>query len=395
MSEDGKALSNCSEPENLLHIGERDWSVEQLAEVTLHQVDGIGPRLRNRLLERFGSIHTATQASTRELRSVPGFGQLLIDRFRGILRVFDPTAHVAHCAANGIRIVLNDDPDYPPLLRHVEDRPSVLYCRGSFLREDSLAIAIVGTRRATPYGRRQAERFADALARCGFTIVSGLARGIDGAAHRSALAAEGRTIAVLGSGIESIYPPEHQSLAQEIAQQGLVMSELHPSSRPRSGSFPRRNRLISGLSLAVLVVEAAPRSGALITARHALEQNREVFAIPGRIDQLSSRGCHALIRDGAKLVESVEDIVEELGPLEEPVIVGPQQDKIQQPQELMLSEQENAVLQALSVEALTIDDLVLACHLPVQRVLATLSVLEMKRLVVRLDGNRISRRFHR
>ena len=180
-----------------------------------------------------------------------------------------------------------------------------------------MAVAIVGTRHATRYGLAQAERLAGSLARTGFTVVSGLARGIDAAAHRGALAAGGRTIAVLASGLLEIYPPEHDKLADEVAASGYLVSESPPRMVPLSGAFPQRNRIISGLSLGTIVVEAADRSGALITARHAYEQGREVFAVPGPIDSRMSRGCHALIKDGAKLVESIDDVLAELGPLAE------------------------------------------------------------------------------
>ena len=182
---------------------------------------------------------------------------------------------------------------------------------------DALSIGIVGTRHATQYGLRQAERLAGSLARAGLTIVSGLARGIDAAAHRGALAAGGRTLGVLASGVLNIYPPEHDQLANEVAACGALLSEQPARSAPLAGTFPQRNRLISGLSLGVIVVEAAERSGALITARHAMEQGREVFAMPGNVDSRCSHGCHRLIRDGAKLIETADDVLEELGPLVE------------------------------------------------------------------------------
>jgi DNA processing protein len=260
---------------------------------------------------------------------------------------------------------------------------------------DGLAVAIVGTRHGSQYGLAQADRLAAGLARCGYTIVSGLARGIDAAAHRGALKAGGRTIAVLGSGVLSVYPPEHVSLAAEIAQHGAVISENPTRSPPLPGAFPQRNRIITGLSLGVIVVEASERSGALISARHAMEQGREVFALPGRVDSRTSRGCHRLIRDGAKLVETIDDVLEELGPLATPTPVASDtaSPPIRHPGELQLNEPEKAVLAAIDDEPIAIDTIIAASGLPVQNVLSTLSVLEMRRLIRRLGGNRVMRNF--
>jgi DNA processing protein len=254
-------------------------------------------------------------------------------------------------------------------------------------------VAIVGTRHATQYGLAQAERFAAGLARCGYTIVSGLARGIDAAAHRGALKAGGRTIAVLGSGVLEIYPPEHESLAGEIIKQGALVGENPPRSPPLSGAFPQRNRIITGLSLGLIVIEASERSGALISARHAMEQGREVFAMPGRVDSRMSRGCHRLIRDGAKLIETIDDVLEELGPLATPTPAKQDSAPIRHPAELQLNEPEKAVLAVIDDEPISIDDVTVACGLPVQNVLATLSVLEMRRLIRRLGGNRVMRNY--
>jgi DNA processing protein len=266
----------------------------------------------------------------------------------------------------------------------------VIFVRGELRPNDALAVGIVGTRHATPYGLRQAERLASALSRAGLTIISGLARGIDAAAHRGALAAGGRTIAVLASGVLTIYPPEHAKLADEVAVGGALVSESPPGVEPLAGMFPQRNRLISGLSLGVIVVEAAERSGALITARHAMEQGREVFAVPGNVDSRTSRGCHRLLRDGAKLVESADDVLEELGPLVE---AAPRDDGqvIHHPAELLLNEPEQQVLAAIAMEATSIDQIVADTGLSVPQVLSTLSVLEMRRLIRRLSGTMVSR----
>ena len=231
---------------------------------------------------------------------------------------------------------------------------------------------------------------AGSLARAGLTVISGLARGIDAAAHRGALAVGGRTIAVLATGVLKIYPPEHDKLAAEIAARGALVSESPAHGEPMAGMFPQRNRLISGMSLGVIVVEAAERSGALITARHAMEQGREVFATPGNVDSRTSRGCHRLIRDGAKLVESADDVLEELGPLVE---ATPRDDgqMIHQPAELLLNDQEQQVLLAVGGAATGIDQIISETGLPVPQVLSTLSVLEMRRLIRRLSGTMVVR----
>ena len=266
----------------------------------------------------------------------------------------------------------------------------MLFLRGDLKSADQLAIGIVGTRHGSGYGLRQAERLAGSLARAGLTIVSGLARGIDAAAHRGALQAGGRTIGVLASGVLNIYPPEHDRLAEEVVAQGALLSEAPPHAQPLSGAFPQRNRLISGLTLGVIIVEAAERSGALITARHAMEQGREVFAVPGQVDMRTARGCHRLIRDGAKLVETADDVLEELGPLVE-ATAGEDGRVVHHPAELMLNELEQQVLAAIGGEATSVDQIVATSGLPVARVLSTLSVLEMRRLVRRLSGTTVAR----
>jgi DNA processing protein len=365
------------------------------AELLLTLTPGVGPRLRKALVAHFGSPDAVVKAAASDLRSVPGIGQKLS---RGIVQArqtIDVAAELRDCEANGISVLCESGPGYPEPLRHIPDAPGVLFMRGSIVPADGLAVAIVGTRHATQYGLAQAERFASGLARCGYTIVSGLARGIDAAAHRGALKAKGRTLAVLGSGVLNIYPPEHEQLATEIAARGALIGENPPCSPPLAGAFPQRNRIITGLSLGVIVIEASDRSGALISARHAMEQGREVFAMPGRVDSRMSRGCHKLIRDGAKLVETLDDVLEELGPLATPTPAasGENDRPIRHPAELQLNEPEQAVLAAIDDEPITIDDVTAACGLPVQNVLATVSVLEMRRLIRRVGGNRVKRNY--
>jgi DNA processing protein len=356
----------------------------------LSLISGVGPRIRKALLERFGSARAALAAAPSELRNVYGVGQKLVQKIAGADHQIDVEAEIALCREHGIDILTESDAAYPRALREIHDPPGVLFVRGTLKPNDALAVGIVGTRHGTQYGLRQAERLAGALARAGLTIISGLARGVDAAAHRGALEAGGRTIAVLASGVMNIYPPEHDKLAEEVVAHGALVSESPPRSQPLAGTFPQRNRLISGMSLGVIVVEAAERSGALITARHAMEQGREVFAVPGNVDGRASRGCHQLIRDGAKLVESADDVLEELGPLVE---AAPRDDGqvIHHPAELLLNEQEQQVLSAIGGEATSIDRIVSQSGLPVPQVLSTLSVLEMRRLIRRLSGTTVAR----
>ncbi|MGC3970831.1 MAG: DNA-processing protein DprA [Pirellulales bacterium] len=285
-----------------------------------------------------------------------------------------------------------DTPQYPGWLGSIVDPPSILYVQGTIKPQDAVGVAIVGSRHATQYGMEVAERLAQGLARAGVTVVSGLVRGIDAAAHRGALDVGGRTFAVLGSGLAKIYPPEHGGLATEVVNSGALISEMPLRAEPISGAFPQRNRIIAGLSLGVVVVEAAFRSGALITARHALEQGRDVFAVPGRIDSRMSHGCHQLLRDGAKLVESVDDILEELGPLPEAAPRGDAGPAVHKPAELLLNTNEKLVLSVIGEGQATAIDVLIACTgLAAAQVLTTVSVLEMRRLVKRVPGNAVMR----
>lgn len=288
-----------------------------------------------------------------------------------------------HHADATIRMLTLADAEYPAALRTIFDPPSPLYVRGALISADDVAVAIVGTRRPTPYGVAVAEQLARDLTRCGVTVVSGLARGIDAAAHRGALEAGGRTIAVLGCGPDIVYPPEHRRLLESIIGQGAVVSECPPGTPPLASQFPRRNRIISGLSRGVVVVEGRTDSGALITADAALEQGREVFAIPGRIFDETSRAPHRLLAQGARLVERVEDILEELHLVwrAAPPPVAP-----------VLDATEDAVLAQLSLTPQNVDRLAALSGLPVAAVNRTLLVLECKGLAAALPGNRYVRR---
>lgn len=361
-----------------------------LAVMRMALTPGVGPRTYQALLERFGEPEGIDRATLAELRTVPGVGPKMARAILEARQTVDAAEELRNCRERSVHAYGWEDPAYPRPLLNIHSPPIVLFVRGELLATDALAVAIVGTRHASSYGLRQAERLAGGLARAGMTVVSGLARGIDAAAHRGALQAGGRTIAVLGCGVLNVYPPEHKELATQVLARGAMISEAPPRSQPQSGLFPQRNRIISGLSLGVVVVEAAERSGALISAEHAMEQGREVFAVPGPIDSRTSRGCHQLIRDGAKLVESVDDVLDELGPLVSS-LPRPDGRVIRHPAELQLNDQEQAVLDATTTEPTSIDAIVHRSALPIHRVLATLSVLEMRRLIRRVSGSQVRR----
>lgn len=365
-----------------------------LAHVRLACVPGVGSRLRRMLLERFGSPERVLAASPQQIASVARIGPKLLASFAEAATSQVAEETLALCRTRGVSLLVEGSDGYPGLLSRIADPPGVLFVRGRLEPCDSLAVAVVGARNASPYGKRVAWQLAGGLARAGYTVISGLARGIDAAAHRGALDAGGRTIAVLGTGVLEIYPPEHEQLAAEVMARGAVVSEAPPLAEAHAGAFPQRNRIVSGLSLGTVVVEAAERSGALITARLATEQGREVFAVPGPIDSRTSRGCHGLIRDGAKLVESVDDVLEELGPLFE-TTVGRDGRMVKSPAELDLGDVERHVLAAVDEHAIAgacdVDAVVAETALAASQVLSTIGVLEMRRILRRLPGNRVQR----
>lgn len=348
-------------------------------------VPGIGPRLQQALLAAFGSPSAIMAASRDQLLQVDGIGPKLASAVIENRDPIDARREWNGCRSLGVSVFVRGKPPYPKSLASICDPPLALYCKGELLPRDELAVAIVGSRRCTHYGKRQAERLARALASAGLTIVSGLARGIDGAAHRGALDAGGRTIAVTATGLASVYPPEHASLAEEIARQGAVIAETPLGQQPVAGLFPQRNRIISGISLGVVIVEAARKSGALHTARHAMEQGRDVFVVPGHIDSLESEGCHDLIRDGATLVRGPDDVLEGLGPLIQPV-QRTETEQVRTPRELTLNDQEREVLNFVGDDPRQLDEIVRTSKLETARVMTTLTVLEMKRMVRRLPG---------
>ncbi len=362
--------------------------------IRLTMVPGVGPQTCRALIDHFGSARRVLWASSTSLRAVDGIGPVLAEKIVRARDESDPEAELALCREHGVTPVAHGAAGYPSTLTEIPDPPSLLYVRGTIEPRDALAVAVVGSRHGTPYGMRIADRLGASLARVGLTVVSGLARGIDAAAHRAALRAGGRTIAVLANGLSQTYPPEHADLAREVAGAGAVVSESAMGQAPLAGLFPQRNRIISGLSLGVVVVEATPRSGSLSTAKHAQEQNREVFAVPGPVDSLASVGCHRLIRDGARLVETVEDILEELGPKvrgARPMHVPVGEAHPTPLAELSLTEQERSILDRLGDEPVGVDRLIVETGLGAQRVMATISILEMRRLVRRLPGQNFVR----
>ena len=282
--------------------------------LALARVKGLGAVSFKKLTTRFVDPTAAFSAALTELEQVEGLHRDAIDGIVAFSDWAEIDEEIERARDAGIAIVPFTNPNYPARLRTIADPPPFLYVKGNILTDDDKAVAIVGSRSASEYGRRVARDLARGLVSLGFTVVSGMARGIDGSAHESALQSGGRTIAVLGSGVERAYPAEHETLYRRIGENGAVLSELPIGTRPLAFNFPARNRLISGLSLGVVVVEATEKSGSLITATLAVEQGREVFAVPGEVGSSRSRGAHRLIRQGAKLVESVDDIIEEIAP---------------------------------------------------------------------------------
>ncbi len=362
--------------------------------LTLHLVPGVGPRLTAALLERFGTVDAALRAPAAALQEVPHVGPRLAQALAAARQQNDVDREITRIQQCGVRLIALGSAEYPALLSTIADPPHLLFVRGTLLPADGLAVAVVGARHCTEYGRRVAARLAGGLARAGVTVVSGLARGIDGAAHRAALEAGGRTLAVLAGGLSRIYPPEHKELAEEVAASGALLTESCMSQVPFAGLFPARNRIISGLCRAVVLVEAAQRSGALLTASHAADQGRTVLAVPGPVDSEASGGTNELIRKGAVLCRSVEDVLEEVhgvsamvqkeaaagDSLPPPVVAPPGLDGSQQ-----------RLWEALGEGPLHLDQLVQRLGMAVPEASGALLMLEMKKVVRRLPGNRYER----
>jgi len=342
-------------------------------------ISGIGRVKFSRLRDYFGNLEQAWNAGASELKAA-GLDHRAVQAIVERRSKIDLDAEMEKLERYEVKALIMDDSSYPLRLKEIYDPPPVLYVRGKLMSDEDCSLAVVGTRRASHYGREVAEWLVGDLVRNKVIVISGLARGIDTVAHRAALAAGGRTVAVMACGLDIVYPPENQKLAQEIVENGALVSEYPLGIKPRADNFPRRNRIMSGLSLGTLVVEAAERSGALITARMALEQDREVFAVPGNIMADSSKGSNSLIRDGAKLVLTVEDILEELN-----LSTIPQQMELFEP--LPASETESLLLELLSSdEAMHIDELCRASGLSISIVSSTLTMMELKGMVNQL-GN--------
>jgi DNA processing protein len=363
----------------------------------LIRAEGVGPAILGRLVKRFGSADRALGTSVSELAKVEGIGFKTAERIASTRDKFDAAAEVELARKLGVWIIHIEDPRYPPVLRRIYDPPPVLYVKGSLSREDNLAVSIVGSRHCSLYGQEQASRFAHFLASAGFTVCSGMARGIDTAAHQGALAAGGRTIAVQGCGLANIFPPENKKLFEMIAESGACVSELPLRYEPLAVNFPPRNRIIAGLSLGTIVIEAALRSGALITAKAALDYNREVMAVPGKIDSPLSKGAHQLIKEGARLIESVEDVMQALGYIGEQLerhvsaaaaeAARRAEKSLFDVSQLKLSADEKKVYDCLDSEPVHVEHVIAETGLPAGSVNAALISLRLKGLIKQLPGN--------
>ena len=349
--------------------------------VGFNLISGIGRVRLSRLLEYFGDLENAWRAPSAELRR-SGLDSRSVQAIVTGRLTIDLDTEMEKLDRHKVNVFTQDDPFFPPLLREIYDAPPILYVRGTLTTEDKWAIAVVGTRHATAYGREVTDKLVSDLARNKITVVSGLARGIDTIAHRAAMLAGGRTIAVFACGLDMVYPSENKRLAQEIMEQGALVSDYPLGIKPRADNFPRRNRIMSGLSLGVLVTESLEKGGSLITANLALQQDRDVFAVPGSILSPTSRGTNALIRAGAKPVMEVNDILEELN-----LSMIPQQLEFAELEEpLPENEVQSLLLKHLSFEPLHVDELSRHCSLPVSAVSSTLTIMELKGMVYHL-GN--------
>lgn len=362
------------------------------AYVALNLIPGVGPIRTRHLLDRFGGDPVAIlRASRAGLEQVPGLGPQLVEAIAGWQAIVDLPGEMRRIREAGVSILTLDDPGYPALLRQIYDPPPVLYVKGRLTAEDGQGVAVVGSRLTTSYGLEVARKLSYQLAYTGVSVISGGARGADTAAHQGALGGQGRTVAVLGTGIDRVFPPENKALFERIAEQGALVTQF-PFGRPADrGTFPARNRIVAGMSLGTVVVEAGLSSGALITAHLANDQGRQVFAVPGRIDNPRSKGCHDLIKKGAKLCEGIEDILSEFEyrfPASNRPDPGPGQPELPA---LTLSPAEQAVWDALGDEALEIDPLIRRSGLAPSGVQVALFSLELKRLVRQGPGGRFER----
>ena len=346
--------------------------------VGFNLIKGIGAVRMQALIQYFGDLEAAWGAAPIELARA-GLGLKVIERIIKARESVDLEKLWAKIEAQGIKILTWEDQAYPQRLKEIEQPPPVLYIRGDYLPDDLFAVAIVGTRRVTAYGRQITEELAAYLARNGITVVSGLARGVDAIAHQTALKAGGRTLAVLGSGVDKIYPPEHRAMAERMMEQGAILSDYAPGTPPDASNFPPRNRIISGLSLAVVVIEAGETSGALITAEFAAEQGREIFAVPGSILAPQSKGTNKLIQNGALPLLSVNDLMQAL----DLTRMGEQKSARKA---IPSDETEARLMKVLGEEPLHVDEIRNQAELPIEKVSATLALMELKGLVRQVGG---------
>lgn len=356
--------------------------------VALNLIEGVGPVRVRQLLEQFGDAPAILGASREQLLRVHGIGEDTAEAIVRWEKSIDLAAELKRIAEFGCRTIIQTDAEYPELLRQIYDPPIVLYVKGQLLPKDKNAVAMVGSRMTTHYGIEMARKLAYQLAYLGVTVVSGGARGIDSAAHQGALSAKGRTIAILGTGINLVFPPENAELYERIVDSGAILTQF-PFNRPGDKqTFPIRNRIVAGMTLGTVVVEANLTSGALITANFANEYGRQVFAVPGRIDSPRSKGCHDLIKKGAKLCEGAEDILSEFEYLFPASNKPPSINETGVLPALELSENEQKVFDTLDHEEIGIDDIIRKSGLPASAVSVVLLGLEMKRLIRRLPGKR-------
>ena len=348
--------------------------------LALKMVPGVGNVLGLGLVRAFRSPQAVFEARDQELQ-IAGVRREVRAALRRFDRWRDVEAQLARLDRAGGRLVTWDDASYPELLRQIHDPPLLLYVLGELTAQDACAVAVVGSRDASPYGRQMTASIGEALAGRGITVVSGMARGIDAAAHDAALRAGGRTVAVLGSGIDVVYPSEHHRLHMRIAQTGAVVSEYPMGTQPDAENFPARNRIISGLSLGTVVIEASERSGSLITAHYAAEQGREVFAVPGPVGA-RTRGTHQLLRQGAALAESADDVLSEIAPHLRAAPAAPT---------ATLSDLETAIVAQLDELPRSVDDLIGRTGLSAGSVLETLLILELRGVVRQLPGQCFAR----
>jgi DNA processing protein len=351
--------------------------------IALNMIPQMGPVRLRRLLDAFGSAEKILLARTDQLAAIDGVPRALAENISRWQEFADPAAELKKAADLGAHVITAEDDEYPSALREIHDPPIVLYVRGHLKERDRNAVAVVGSRKATHYATESAKKLSFQMAYAGLTVASGLARGIDTAAHQGALAAKGRTIAVIGSGLGELYPPENAELADRIAASGAVVSEFPIDTKPDRQTFPIRNRIVTGLSFGVLVVEAGANSGALISANMAAEQGRTLYAVPGRIDAPAALGSNRLIQQGAKLVITVDDILDDL-----PLVFREKPDLPAAAPAVDLTPDQQKILEAIGTEETSLDSVIATSGLTAAVVSSTLLALEIRRLVKQLPGKR-------